>query len=72
MPKRRRIREGDEYTIDEDIELEERQRRAEPPIEIQGEPWGWTKPGKRPKGWPGPAREGRDPGPYDGNWEPRR
>lgn len=71
---RRLVRDGDEYTIDEEergeIELELRDRREEPPVEVQGEPWGWTKPGPRPKGWPGPRHSTDDPGPYDGSWEP--
>jgi len=69
---RRRIRESDEYTIDDDVELEEPEPREEPPEEIQGEPWGWTKAGDRPRGWPGPDANRDDPGPYDGEWEPRR
>ena len=42
-------------------------------VEIQGEPWGWVKPGPKPKGWRedgdygGQSRD--DPGPYDGRWE---
>jgi hypothetical protein len=77
MPERRIIRDGDEYTVDEDergeIEREEVPRRPEPPVEVQGEPWEWTKPGPRPKGWPGPDNDPRwrnrdDPGPYDGEW----
>jgi hypothetical protein len=71
---RRRIRDGDEYTIDEEngglIEREEVDRRAEPPVEVQGEPWGWTKPGPRPRGWPGPDHPRDEPGPYDGSWDP--
>ena len=76
--RRRRIRDGDEYTTDEldrgEVELEEVPRRPEPPVEVQGEPWGWTKPGPKPKGWRedgdygGQSRD--DPGPYDGGWEP--
>lgn len=75
MPERRRLRDGDEYTInDEDqdlIEREEVERFPEPPVGVQGEPWGWTKPGPRPRGWPGPDANIDDPGPYDGEWEPR-
>jgi len=60
--RRRLVRSGDTYTIqDEDageVELEEPERRAEPPVEVQGEPWGWTKPGPRPRGW-------REDGRYD-------
>lgn len=64
MPERERrlVRDGDSYTIDElergDIELDEVKRRPEPPVEIQGEPWGWTKPGPKPRGW-------REDGRYD-------
>lgn len=72
--ERRRIRDGDEYTIDEEdqIEREEVEPRPAPPVDIQGEPWGWTKPGPRPEGWRedgryGPCRAG-DPGPLDGQW----
>jgi hypothetical protein len=71
MPPRK-IREGDSYTTDEDVELEEVPRREEPPVEIQGEPWGWTKPGPRPRGWREDGRYGpqnrSDPGPLDGEW----
>lgn len=69
---RRLVRNGDEYTIDEEdtIELELRDRRDEPPVEVQGEPWGWTKPGPRPRGWPGPDNSTDNPGPYDGSWYP--
>lgn len=69
MP-RRRVRIGEEYRSDEDVELEEVERNPEPSVEIQGEPWGWTKPGPRPHGWPGPDHDRNDPGPYDGAWEP--
>lgn len=72
MPVSRRIFEGDEYTILEDITLEEVERRQEPPVDIQGEPWGWNKAGDRPHGWPGPDHGRNDPGPYDGDWEPVR
>lgn len=69
MPDRRAIRDGDEYTIDDDVELEIPERRPEPDVEVQGEPWGWTKPGPRPRGWPGPDNSRDDPGPFDGRWE---
>jgi hypothetical protein len=73
---RRIVRDGDEYTRDEEerggIELEQVERRPEPPVEVQGEPWGWTKDGPRPAGWPGPSHSRDDPGPFDGNWEPPR
>jgi hypothetical protein len=68
----RRIRDGDEYTADDDVELEIPEHRPEPPVEVQGEPWGWTKPGPRPRGWPGPDARRDEPGPYDGEWEPRQ
>jgi hypothetical protein len=47
----RRIAPGDTYTIDEEVELEEVAQNEEPPEEVQGEPWGWTKPGPKPRGW---------------------
>ena len=65
---RRKIRDGDTYSIDEDVELVEVERRPEPPVDIQGEPWGWTKAGDRPLGWPGPDTNTDDPGPFDGEW----
>lgn len=72
--RRRLVRDGDAFTTDElargDIELEEVPRRPEPPVEIQGEPWGWTKEGDRPRGWPGPDHPRDEPGPYDGSWDP--
>jgi hypothetical protein len=71
---RRTIRHGDQYTVDEDVELEEVERNPEPEVDLQGEPWGWTKPGPKPRGW---RKDGRydaqnrnDPGPYDGEWDP--
>lgn len=73
--RRRLIRPGETYTVDDEddgdgIELEQVDRRDEPPVEVQGEPWGWTKPGPRPRGWPGPDHSRDDPGPFDGSWEP--
>lgn len=59
--ERRLVRDGDEYRSDEDVELELPERREEPPVEIQGEPWGWSKPGLKPRGW----REDRRYGPED-------
>jgi hypothetical protein len=47
----RRIEEGDIYEFGEDVLLVEPQPTEEPPIEVQGEPWGWTKPGAKPRGW---------------------
>lgn len=69
----RRISPGDEYKDGEDIELAEPPRFEEPPVEIQGEPWGWSKAGPKPRGWPGPDKNPRwhnpeDPGPFDGRW----
>jgi hypothetical protein len=54
--ERRLVHRGDTYTIDEDlegeIELEEVEPDPDPPPEeVRGEPWGWTKPGPRPRGW---------------------
>jgi hypothetical protein len=76
--RRRLIRDGDEYTADElargEVELEVPEPRAEPAVEVQGEPWGWTKAGPRPEGWREDGQYGPrnrdDPGPYDGAWEP--
>ena len=45
------IRDGDIYQSDEDVRLDEVPPNSEPPVEVQGEPWGWTKPGLRPRGW---------------------
>lgn len=52
-PLRRLIRAGMEYRSDQDdeVELELVVAFPEPPVEVQGEPWGWTKPGPRPRGW---------------------
>lgn len=76
--RRRRIRDGDAYTIDEDlagqIEREEVPARPEPPVAVQGEMFGWTKGPPYPEGWRadedyGPAyRDHDDPGPLDGRW----
>lgn len=72
---RRVIRDGDSYTIDEETRDEVEREEANPipdppPEETRGEPWGWTKPGERPRGFPGPDHSRDDPGPYDGSWEP--
>lgn len=57
----RLIHEGDTYTSDDkDIELKQVPRYPLPPENVQGEPWGWTKRGRKPKGW---RRDGR----YDGS-----
>ena len=71
---RRIIRPGDSYTRDEEaageIEIEGVEPlRDPPPEETRGEPWGWTKDGPRPRGWPGPDHPRDEPGPYDGAWE---
>lgn len=72
--RKRPIRDGDSYTVDEenDVELELPERRIEPPIDRQGEPWGWTKGPPYPFGY---REDGRydnpghdDPGPNDGRW----
>jgi len=51
-PERRIIRDGDTFTIDDElsdlIRLDIPEPAPEPPAEIQGEPWGWTKLGPRP------------------------
>lgn len=70
---RRLVRDGDVYTIDEEergeLDFELPERREEPPVEVQGEPWGWTKGPPYPRGWPGPEHSRGDPGPFDGSWE---
>ena len=73
----RQVRDGDEYTAGQlergEVQLEEVPPRPEPPVEVQGEPWGWTKGPPYPRGWRedgdygGQSRD--DPGPYDGSWE---
>jgi hypothetical protein len=73
----RRIRDGDAYTVTEErdglIEREEASPRPEPPVAVQGEPWGWTKGPPYPEGWREdgryPGQQNReDPGPLDGRW----
>jgi hypothetical protein len=49
--KRRWVQAGDEYTADENVDLDEVDAVEEPPVDVQGEPWGWTKPGPKPRGW---------------------
>jgi hypothetical protein len=72
--ERRLVRDGDSYTEDElergEVELEEVPRRDEPPVDVQGEPWNWTKGPPYPRGYPGPDQSRDDPGPYDGGWDP--
>jgi hypothetical protein len=62
--RRRLIHSGEEYTADElaagEVELEQPEPFPEPPVEVQGEPWGWTKPGPRPRGWRKDGRYGTD------------
>jgi hypothetical protein len=50
------IRRGETYTVDDEdqgdgIELEQVPPYDAPPVDVQGEPWGWTKPGDKPRGW---------------------
>lgn len=61
----RRIEEGDIYEFGEDVELAEVPPSEEPPVELQGEPWGWTKPGPRPRGWRQHGRYGPTDGPTE-------
>lgn len=72
--ERRLVHDGDTYTVDEDAYLELPERRPEPDVNIQGEPWGWTKGPPYPKGWREDGQYGtwrrEDPGPYDGSWSP--
>jgi len=56
----RRVFAGDAYTVDEDVELEQPEPTPEPPVNEQGEPWGWTKPGPRPRGWREDGNYGAD------------
>jgi hypothetical protein len=70
---RRVVREGEEYDdTAEEVELDTPDPRPEPPVDVQGEPWGWTKPGPRPRGFRDDGQYGPrhrdDPGPLDGRW----
>lgn len=61
---RRDVFNGSEFTIDEELAGEITLHDIAPiddppPVDIQGEPWGWKKPGPRPLGW-------RQDGNYDG------
>jgi hypothetical protein len=56
----RTVRAGEEYTADDEVELEQPEPVEEPPVEVQGEPWGWTKPGPRPRGWREDGKYGSD------------
>lgn len=62
--RRRRIRDGDDFTIEDEtndrVKIILPDRFEEPPIETQGEPWGWTKGPPYPRGW-------REDGRYDAN-----
>jgi hypothetical protein len=58
--KRRLVRAGETYTIDEDCDLEQVEPYPEPPVEVQGEPWGWLKDGPRPRGWRRDGKYGSD------------
>lgn len=58
--KARRVWSGDEYSDDDDVVLVEATRFDEPPVEVQGEAWGWIKPGPRPKGWREDGKYGTD------------
>jgi hypothetical protein len=70
--QRRLIRADEEYDGDEDVDLEQVTPNPEPPVEVQGEPMGWTKGPPYPKGWREDGRYGPqnrdDPGPLDGRW----
>jgi hypothetical protein len=75
MPLRERIIHPDEeYDADalerggEEPVLEQVTPVPEPPVEVQGEPMGWTKGPPYPKGW----REDGRYGPRDGEDERRR
>lgn len=76
-PRQRIIQDGDSYTIFDEsagtIELVMPERFSEPPEAIQGEPWGWTKSGDKPRGWRldsdyGGQNRFENPGPNDGEW----
>jgi len=67
MPVRERIiHPGEEYDADElerggeEAVLEQVPAYPEPPVDVQGEPWGWTKPGPKPRGWRKDGRYGSD------------
>lgn len=50
--ERRLVMDGEEYTIDEgDVILDSPEMRKAPDVNVQGEPWGWTKEGPKPKGY---------------------
>ncbi len=56
----RRVLAGEEYTADEDVELDQPDCHEAPPVEVQGEPWGWTKRGPKPRGWRKDGNYGSD------------
>jgi hypothetical protein len=63
--RRRIIRPGDTYTLDElaagRAELEQADPDPDPPPpELQGEPWGWTKGPPYPRGYREDGRYGPD------------
>jgi len=62
--RRRLIKAGGQYTEPEldagEVELEQVAPADEPPVDEQGEPWGWTKPGPRPRGWREDGNYGAD------------
>lgn len=63
------IHAGEPYHEGDDVEIRQLAPTTDPPPEtVRGEPWGWTKPGPRPRGWPGPDQSHDDPGPFDGSW----
>jgi hypothetical protein len=75
----RLVRDGDSYTIDDEIagriSREEREPDPDPPAEeVRGEPFGWKKGAPFPRGYRededyGPNYRNRDdPGPLDGAW----
>jgi hypothetical protein len=58
---RRPVRAGEEYDgTAGDVDLEQVIPNPEPDVDVQGEPWGWTKPGPRPVGWRKDGRYGPD------------
>jgi hypothetical protein len=49
---KRTVVPGATYRLGEDVDLLEVPPIEDPPsTETQGEPWGWTKPGPKPRGW---------------------
>jgi hypothetical protein len=61
MSASRRVFAGEEYSADEDVVLDTPEEQwPAPPVETQGEPWGWTKRGPKPRGWRKDGRYGPD------------